>query len=189
MFVHQFTIGKIIVSNGISLNIGVVVRNTSSLCTEVSLFLVGQLQSQYWAQKRNGPVYMIWFQYTWPTLIIINLSVFLECLSCCVYVSQKKSALGASTMRGPCVSLLSAAHRGRPPLTPWYTGTQQLGPLGGAGRWHQQRRLFPALHNAHTLFFLLPWRCEWAEKVCLSRWNEKANIKLCNNFFSFRLIS
>ena len=137
--------------------------------------------------KRNGPVYMIWFQYNWATLIIINLSVFLECLSCCV--SQKKSALGASTMRGPCVSLLSAAHRGRPPLTPWYTGTQQLGPLGGAGRWHQQRRLFPALHNAHTLFFLLPWRCEWAEKVCLSRWNEKANIKLCNNFFSFRLIS
>ena len=76
-------------------------------------------------------------------------------------------------MRGPCVSLLSAAHRGRPPLTPWYTGTQQLGPLGGAGRWHQQRRLFPALHNAHTLFFLLPWRCEWAEKVCLSRWMKK----------------
>ena len=74
---------------------------------------------------------MIWFQYTWPTLIIINLSVFSVWLSCCV--SQKKSALGVSTMRGPCVSLLSAAHRGRPPLTPWYTGTQQLGPLGGAG--------------------------------------------------------
>ena len=47
---------------------------------------------------------------------------------------SEKSALGASTMRGPCVSLLSAAHRGRPPLTPWYTGTQQLGPLGGAER-------------------------------------------------------
>ena len=131
MFLHQFTIGKTNVSNGISLNIGVVVRNTSTSHIEVSLFLFGQLQSQYWAQKRNGPVCMIWFQYTWPTLIIINLSVFSVCLSCCV--SQKKSALGASTMRGPCVSLLSAAHRGRPPLTPWYTGTQQLGPLGGAG--------------------------------------------------------
>ena len=93
---------------------------------------------------------MIWFQYNWATLIIINLSVFSVCLSCCV--SQKKSALGASTMRGPCVSLLSAAHRGRPPLTPWYTGTQQLGPLGGAGRWHQQRRLFQ-LYIMHTRCF------------------------------------
>ena len=43
MFVHQFTIGKIIVNNSISLNIDVVVRNTSTSCIEVSLFLFGQL--------------------------------------------------------------------------------------------------------------------------------------------------
>ena len=178
MFVHQFTSGMIIVSNGISLNIGFVVRNTSTSHIEVSLFLFGQLQSQYWAQKRNGPVYMILFQHTWPTLTIINFSVFSVCLSCCV--SQKKSALGASTMRGPCVSLLSAAHRGRPPLTPWYIGTQQLGPLGGAERWHQQRRLFPALHNAHTLFFQLSWICECA----LSRWMKKGKSNCATISFS-----
>ena len=51
MFVRQFTIGKIILNNSISLNIGVVVRNTSTSHIEVSLFLFGQLQSQYWAQK------------------------------------------------------------------------------------------------------------------------------------------
>ena len=132
--------------------------------------LIWSVTGSILSPKRNGPVYMIWFQYTWPTLIIIYLSVFSVCLSCCV--SQKKSALGVSTMRGPCVSLLSAAHRGRPPLTPWYTGTQQLGPLGGAGRWHQQRRLFPALHNAHV-HVVFPWVLHWMCECALSRWMKK----------------
>ena len=132
MFLHQFTIGKINVSNGISLNIGVVVRNTSTSHIEVMIWSVtGSILSP---KKKWSSVY---------DLISVHLanpdhhnpfsvfSVFVVLRGAC---PRKKSALGASTMRGPCVSLLSAAHRGRPPLTPWYTGTQQLGPLGGAER-------------------------------------------------------
>ena len=62
MFVRQFTIGKIILNNSISLNIGVVVRNTSTSHIEVSLFLFGQLLSQYWAQKEM--VQCIWFDFS-----------------------------------------------------------------------------------------------------------------------------
>ena len=40
MFVRQFTIGKIILNNSISLNIGVVVRNTSTSHIEVMIWSV-----------------------------------------------------------------------------------------------------------------------------------------------------
>ena len=87
MFVRQFTIGKIILNNSISLNIGVVVRNTSTSHIEVMIWSVtGSILSP---KKKWSSVY---------DLISVHLAnpdhhkpFNVVCLSCCV--SQKKKCV------------------------------------------------------------------------------------------------
>ena len=167
MFVRQFTIGKIILNNSISLNIGVVVRNTSTSHIEVMIWSVtGSILSP---KKKWSSVY---------DLISVHLanpdhhnpfsvfSVFVVLRGACL--RKKKCVRSEHNARSLCQSAIGCSSWTPTAYTVVHRDPAIRTP-GWGGLWHQQRRLFPALHNAHTLFFQLPWMCECA----LSRWMKK----------------